>query len=62
MRTLWATLPAGIFLLGVSNALAHHSYAAEFDSDSPRTIEGVLREVWFKNRHVRYYVAVEKST
>lgn len=41
--------------------LAHHSYAAEFDSNHPTTIEGVVREVWFKNPHVRYYVAVEKD-
>lgn len=37
---------------------AHHSYAAEFDANSPATIEGVVREVWFKNPHVRYYIAV----
>lgn len=41
-----------------SNGSAHHSYAAEFDADSPTTIEGVVREVWFKNPHVRYYVDV----
>ena len=39
-------------------AIAHHSYAAEFDSNNPRTIEGVVREVWFKNPHIRYYVTV----
>ena len=37
---------------------AHHSYAAEFDSDHTQTIEGVVKEVWFKNPHVRYYVSV----
>lgn len=40
------------------SAFAHHSYAAEFDSNNPQTIEGVVREVWFKNPHVRYYVTV----
>lgn len=39
-------------------SFAHHSYAAEFDRNSPATIEGVVREVWFKNPHVRYYVDV----
>ena len=39
-------------------AVAHHSYAAEFDRNSPATIEGVVAEVWFKNPHVRYYVEV----
>ena len=39
-------------------ASAHHSYAAEFDRDSPQTIEGEVVEVWFKSPHVRYYVKV----
>ena len=43
----------------MSNAIqAHHSYAAEFDRNSPATIEGVVTEVWFKNPHVRYYISV----
>lgn len=37
---------------------AHHSYAAEFDANNPTTIVGVVREVWFKNPHIRYYVDV----
>lgn len=41
---------------------AHHSYAAEFDADSPATIEGVVKEVWFKSPHVRYYITVTDST
>ena len=39
-------------------AAAHHSYAAEFDRDSPMTIEGEVVEVWFKSPHVRYYIKV----
>ncbi len=41
-----------------SSSSAHHSYAAEFDADNPTTIEGVVKEVWFKNPHIRYYVTV----
>ena len=41
-----------------SSAVAHHSYAAEFDRDSPMTIEGEVVEVWFKSPHVRYYIKV----
>lgn len=48
---------SGVLAFGDS-ADAHHSYAAEFDSNNPQTIEGVVTEVWFKNPHVRYYVAV----
>lgn len=46
-----------IFVLS-GHARAHHSYAAEFDSNNPQTVEGVVKEVWFKNPHIRYYVAV----
>ena len=41
-----------------SDSCAHHSYAAEFDADNPITIEGVVKEVWFKNPHIRYYITV----
>ena len=45
-------------LATAGNSSAHHSYAAEFDANNPTTIEGVVAEVWFKNPHVRYYIAV----
>jgi hypothetical protein len=50
------TLLASMLIATTSSA--HHSYVAEFDADSPATIEGVVREVWFKNPHIRYYVTV----
>ncbi len=58
MRAFAALLCLIAALSCASSALAHHSYAAEFDSNNPQTIEGVVREVWFKNPHVRYYVTV----
>lgn len=48
-------------LLAAMKGHAHHSYAAEFDANSPTTIEGVVKEVWFKNPHVRYYISVVDS-
>ncbi|NIS88556.1 MAG: hypothetical protein GTN98_00465 [Woeseiaceae bacterium] len=51
-----------LFLLALTliaaSSLAHHSYVAEFDGNDPATIEGVVKEVWFKNPHIRYYVTV----
>ena len=58
-RFLTALL-AGL-LVPLQASVAHHSYAAEFDSNNPQTVEGVVREVWFKNPHVRYYVAVSDA-
>ena len=46
------------FILLAGSSSAHHSYVAEFDADNPTTIEGVVKEVWFKNPHVRYYIEV----
>jgi hypothetical protein len=56
-RLLVAIIFIGMVLLS-RGVRAHHSYAAEFDRDSPMTIEGVVTEVWFKSPHVRYYVKV----
>ena len=55
------TLLSCAYVLGLvltNHAHAHHSYAAEFDSNNPQTVEGIVKEVWFKNPHIRYYVSV----
>jgi len=36
---------------------AHHS-VAEFDTTQTLTIHGIVKEVWYNNPHVRYYVTV----
>lgn len=54
-----ATAAAFILSLAISNlSFAHHSYVAEFNANNPATIEGVVKEVWFKNPHIRYYITV----
>ena len=59
MRPIGFVCIAAIALCSSSRTLqAHHSYAAEFDSSNTQTIVGVVKEVWFKNPHVRYYVSV----
>jgi len=47
-----------IGLTVVRTAAAHHSFAAEFDSDLPGTLGGIVSEVRWNNPHVRYYVDV----
>lgn len=58
VRTAAAVTVFLIVMAPLEKGDAHHSYAAEFDASNPQTIEGVVTEVWFKNPHVRYYVAV----
>lgn len=40
-------------------AEAHHSFAAEFDSETTGELEGRIARVWFANPHVRYRLEVE---
>ena len=40
-------------------ALAHHSFAAEFDSDKPVQISGAVTKVEWTNPHARFYVDVK---
>lgn len=39
-------------------ALAHHSFAAEFDADKKGTLTGEVTRVFFSNPHVRYRIRV----
>lgn len=58
MKTL-ATVAAFVLSLAIgAPGFAHHSYVAEFDANNLATIEGVVKEVWFKNPHIRYYITV----
>ena len=46
-------------LLHVPAAVAHHSFAAVFDSDDPVELTGTVRDVEWLNPHVWFYVDVE---
>lgn len=62
-----ALILGGLFAVGVLLAgrpvLAHHSFAAEFDSEKPITLTGVVTKVEWTNPHVWFYINVkdEKS-
>ena len=40
-------------------ALAHHSFAAEFDRDQPVELTGAVTKVEWLNPHARFYINVE---
>ena len=41
--------------------LAHHSFAAEFDADSPIELTGTVTKVEWMNPHTFFYIDVEKE-
>ena len=55
-----AVLAGGVGLLLASMpALAHHSFAAEYDAAKPVTLTGTVTKVEWMNPHARFYIDVK---
>jgi hypothetical protein len=50
------------FLLSAFAALAHHSFAAEYDDAKPVKITGVVTKVEWQNPHIWYYLDVKDES
>ena len=57
-RTLTALLVAAMTALGAQSAAAHHSFAAEFDANSPIELTGTVTKVEWANPHTFFYIDV----
>jgi len=62
MRNQSLTL-AAIFglLLSAAPAVAHHSFAAEYDTTKPVKVTGVVTKMEWMNPHARFYVDVKEA-
>ena len=57
LRNLFLTAIAAIAM--VVPALAHHSFAAEYDAKKPVKISGTVTKMEWMNPHARFYVDVK---
>jgi hypothetical protein len=63
MKNKMMVFLSGILLaLGAVPALAHHSFAAEYDSNKPITLKGAVTKMEWQNPHARFYVDVTDET
>jgi len=60
MKKLWITAVAMLAFAAVP-VLAHHSFAAEYDSSAPVTVKGTVTKVEWTNPHSYVYVDVKDA-
>src|SRR5438067_13627647 len=62
MRTKFAGIAAAIgFFLATGTAIAHHSFAAEFDANRAVNLKGIVTKIEWANPHTYFYLDVTEG-
>lgn len=61
MKAKFITSIAAFLLLAAMPVLAHHSFAAEYDSTRPITLKGVVKRFDWVNPHSRLFIEVKDA-
>ena len=59
MKAKLAVVVAAIGLVASAPAIAHHSFAAEYDASKPITLKGPVTRIEWTNPHARFYMDVK---
>jgi len=62
MRMKLVCLTAGLLLAAAAPMLAHHAFAAEYDSTKPVKVTGTVPKVEWTNPHIWFYVDVKDDS
>jgi len=61
-RILSVLAVSGALMIPGIPRLAHHSFAAEYDSNKPVSLTGAVTKVEWTNPHVRFYIDVKDAS
>jgi hypothetical protein len=61
-RRLLMAVAVSMPLALTTSALAHHSFAAQFDRDNPVTLNGAMTRLEWMNPHIYFYMDVKDQS